>query len=126
MSVQYKLNKDVRIRDLKKIGLIMEDHREDADCHPFVVLNEKGDGVAISEVTTNEDPNEDNWEVNEFEGRCHCGGAAVMLEICDKLDCKFITDEDIDNLIYEGKEEITEEMFNERTEAYRKLVNGER
>ena len=107
MSVKYKLSKDVRIGDLKKVGLIIEDHRKEVDCHPFVVVNENGDGVAISEVITNDDPNEDNWEICSFEGKCHCGGATVMLELCDKLDCKFITDEDIDNLIYENKEEIT-------------------
>lgn len=122
MSVQYRLNKIVRIRDLRNLGLTIEDHRKEVDCHPFVVLNEQDSGVAISKVITNGDTNEDNWEIKEFEGRGYCGGADVMLEICDKLDCKFITDEDIDYLFYENKEEITEEMFNKRTEEYRKLL----
>ena len=46
-----------------------------------------------------------------------------MLEICDKFNCKFITDEDIDYLIYNDKHEITDEMFDNRTKEFRKLIN---
>lgn len=123
MSVQYALNKIVTIGDLKKIGLEIEDHREEIHCHPFVVNNDKGNGVAISLVNTKDDDNVDNWEIAEFEGRFSHGGARVMLEICDKLDCKFITDEDIDELIYTNQDEVTDEMFENRTNKFRKIIN---
>lgn len=124
MSVQYKLNKEVRISDLKKIGLNVEDLREKLNSHPFFVTNNDGSGVAISEVTIDGDDDDDvdNWIVDEFEGRCSHGGAGVMLEMCDKLDCMFITDEDIDNLFYTNQDEITEEMFKNRTEDFRKIL----
>lgn len=122
MSVQYKLNKDVRIGDLRNLGLTIEDHTNEEDCHPFVVLNEHGSGVAISKVITNGETNKDNWEIDEFEGRFSHGGASVMLEICDKLNCKFITDEDIDDLIYTNQKEVTDEMFENRTNEFRKLL----
>ena len=125
MCVQYALNKIVTIGDLKKIGLEIEDHREKTHCHPFVVNNDKGSGVAISLVNTKDDDNVDNWEITEFEGRFSHGGAGVMLEICDKLDCKFITDEDIDDLIYTNQDEVTDEMFENRTNKFRKLIKNE-
>ena len=125
MSVQYALNKIVTIGDLKKIGLEIEDHREETHCYPFVVNNADGSGVAINQVNTKDDDNVDNWEITEFEGKCSCGGAGVMLEICDKLDCKFITDEDIDDLIYTNQDEVTDEMFENRTNKFRKLMKNE-
>ena len=122
MSVQYKLNKIVTIGDLRKVGFTIEDYREKIDGHPFVASNENGRGIAISKVITNNDNNIDNWEINEFEGRFSHGGADVMLEICDKLDCKFITDEDVETLIREDKHVITDEMFENRTNEFRKLL----
>ena len=122
MSVQYRLNKVVRIGDLRNLGLTIEDHRKEIDSHPFVVMNKQNSGVAISKVITNGDTNEDNWEIKEFEGRLSYGGASVILEICDKLDCKFITDEDIDYSFYDEKYKITEDTFNTRTEQFRKLL----
>ena len=126
MSVQYKLNKAVRIGDLRNLGLTIEDHTNEEDCHPFVVLNEQGSGVAISKVITNGETNKDNWEIDEFEGRFSHGGAKVMLEICDKLDCKFITDEDIDNVFRDKQNKITEDTFKARTNQFRKLLEEEK
>ncbi len=123
MSVQYKLNKEVRIGDLKKIGLKVEDLREKLNSHPFVVTNDNYSGVAISKATMDGD-DVDKWIIDEFEGRFSHGGVGVMLEICDKLDCMFITDEDIDNLFYTNQNEITEEMFKNRTEDFRKNLKG--
>ena len=124
MSVQYYFNKPVRIGDLKKIGLTVEDCRQYHQ-HPFVITNEIGDGVAISEIITNDSVYEDEWIIQELEGRCSVGGATVVLEICDKLGCKFITDEDRTRMCYENDFEITEETFNERTEEFRKMLNEE-
>lgn len=121
MSVQYTLSKIVTLGDLKKIGLTVEDHRED-NGHPFTVSNENGSVVAISSIETNDSPNEDNWEITEFEGKFSRGGSGVMLEICDKLNRMFITDEDIDNMLRENKNEITAEMFKNRTEEFRKML----
>ena len=123
MSVSYYLNKGVTLKDLKDIGLTVIDLRkEHPECYyPFGVTNEIGDGVSVTGIHPNDNVCEDEWEITELEGRCSIGGATVILEICDKLDRKFITDEDLQIIANEGKE-ITEETFNERTEAFRKML----
>lgn len=122
MSVQYYLNKGVTFKDLKNVGLTVVDNRkEHPEYYPFGVTNEIGDGVAVVDMDTNDSDCEDDWVIKELEGRFSTGGATVILEICDKLDCKFITDEDFEIACYEDKE-ITEETFNERTEAFRKML----
>ena len=125
MSVSYFLNKGVTLKDLKDIGLTVVDLRkEHPDYYPFGVTNEIGDGVAVTEIHTDGSVCEDDWVIREFEGRCSIGGATVILEICDKLDRKFITDEDLQIIANEGKE-ITEETFNERTKAFLKMLTDE-
>lgn len=125
MSVSYYLNKGVTLKDLKDIGLTVIDLRKESpDYCPFGITNEIGDGVGVIEMYTNDSDCEDEWEITELEGRCSIGGATVVLEICDKLDCKFITDEDLQIIANEDKE-ITEETFNERTEAFRKMLTDE-
>lgn len=125
MSVQYYLNKPVKLGDVKNVGLTVIDNRkEHPEYYPFGVTNEIGDGVAVVDMNTNDSDCEDDWVINELEGRCSTGGATVILEICDKLDCKFITDEDFEIACYEDKE-ITEETFTERTEAFRKMLTDE-
>lgn len=125
MSVQYYLNKPVKLGDVKNVGLTVIDNRkEHPEYYPFGVTNEIGDGVAVVDMNTNDSDCEDDWVINELEGRCSTGGATVILEICDKLDCKFITDEDFEIACYEDKE-ITEETFNERTEKFRKMLTDE-
>jgi len=98
-----------------------------------VVTNGGDRGVAISEVTMEGD-DVDNWIIDEFEGRFFCGGADIILEICDKLNCLFVTDEEIEELIREadkeGKDEIeielTNELFESTTNRFKKMVkNGE-
>lgn len=126
MSVSYYLNKGVTFKDLKNIGLTVVDNRkEHPDYYPFGITNEIGDGVGVIEVyIPNDSDCEDDWVIKEFEGRCSIGGATVILEICDKLGRKFITDEDFQIIANEGKE-ITEETFNERTEKFRKMLTDE-
>ena len=125
MSVSYYLNKGVTLKDLKNIGLTVIDLRkENPNYYPFGVTNEIGDGVAVTGIHPNDNVCEDEWEITELEGRCSIGGATVILEICDKLDCKFITDEDLQIIANEGKE-ITEETFNERTKAFLKMLTDE-
>lgn len=135
MSVEYKLNKKIRIGDLKKIGLKVEDINEDASnpSRVFVVTNENESGVAITSFISDGSENVDNWEVIDFEGRFSYGGGDVMLEICDKLNCLFITDEDIENCFYEscmknlGNDviELTDEMFENRTKHFKEVLNWE-
>lgn len=125
MSVSYYLNKLVKLGDVKKIGLTVVDNRKESpDYCPFGITNEIGDGVGVIEMDTNNSVCEDEWIINELEGRFSTGGATVILEICDKLDCKFITDEDLEITYNEGKN-ITEETFDERTEAFRKMLTDE-
>lgn len=124
MSVSYYLNKPVKLGDVKKIGLKVIDNRKDSpDYCPFGITNEIGDGVGVIEMYTDGSDCEDDWVIKELEGRFSTGGATVILEICDKLDCKFITDEDLPNTYDKGEEYIiSEETFNERTEAFRKML----
>lgn len=125
MSVSYYLNKPVKLGDVKKIGLTVIDNRkEHPEYCPFGITNEIGDGVGVIEIDINDNVCEDDWKISELEGRCSVGGASILLEICDKLDRKFITDEDFQIIGNEGKE-ITEETFTERTNAFRKMLNGE-
>lgn len=126
MSVSYYLDKGVTLKDLKNIGLTVIDLRKEHPeyYYPFGVTNEIGDGVAVTEIHTDGSACEDDYVTSEFEGRFSTGGATVILEICDKLGCKFITDEDFEIACYEDKE-ITEETFNERTEAFRKMLTDE-
>jgi len=121
MSVQYFLDKPIVIGDLKKVGLVVEDHRKNMKHHPFTVSNGQ-DTVAISSIDENGEGNDDELTIKEFEGRFSHGGASVMLEICDKLDCKFITDEDIDELFYTDGDTITKEMYDDRTERFREYL----
>ena len=125
MSVSYYLNRGVTLKDLKDIGLTVIDLRkEHPEYYPFGVTNEIGDGVGVIEMYTNDSNCEDDWVIKELEGRCSTGGATVILEICDKLDRKFITDEDLQIIANEGKE-ITEETFDERTKAFLKMLTDE-
>lgn len=125
MSVSYYLNKPVKLGDVKNIGLTVIDNRKESpDYCPFGITNEIGDGVGVIEMYTNDSDCEDDWVIKELEGRFSTGGATVILEICDKLDCKFITDEDFEIACYEDKE-ITEETFTERTKAFRKMLTDE-
>lgn len=113
------LNKPIRIGDLKKIGLKVEEINEE-NCHPFVVENECGSGLAISKyIKEKEDDTVDDFIIEEFEGRCSRGGGIYILEICDKLGCKFITDEDIDMLCYTNQDTLTEDMYDNRTNEFR-------
>lgn len=103
---------------------VVDNRKESPDYYPFGITNEIGDGVAVTEIDTDGSNCEDDYVTSEFEGRFSTGGATVILEICDKLDCKFITDEDFEITYNEGKN-ITEETFDERTEAFRKMLTDE-
>lgn len=121
MSVKYYVNKKIRLGDLKKVGLKVEDCRNEKCDYPFLVSNGVGEGLAVSELyIEDDDQNEDNWIIKEFEGKFSMGGGCCMLDICDKLDCQFVTDEDIDDLLYTNQDELTDEMYKNRTEKFRK------
>ena len=70
----------------------------------------------------------DDSMIRDFEGKFSHGGGLCMLNICDKLNRKFITDEDIDELIMTSinddtnEIEITNEMYENRTNNFRKIL----
>ncbi len=122
MSVQYYLNKDIRIGDLKEAGFKVERDNDGTSPYSFIIESEKYKSWVGAIKLKGHDDNEDNLIVEELEGRFSHGGGCCMLEMCDKLDCKFITDEDIDNALYTG-DEITEETFDSATEEFRKQLS---
>ena len=121
MSVHYYLNKSVRLGDLKKANFKVE-KIEEPNCYPYVVSSDDYDsGVAVM-FFENETDNEDDLEVSEFEGRDSHGGGIAMVEMCDRLNRLFITDEDIDDAIYSKTYEVTKETFENRTEDFRTFL----
>ncbi len=135
MSVTYVLNIPIKIRELRENGfkvINMEDVKESA--YSFMVEDSEYDSAVgvLRFYQDEENPlSEDDIIITRFEGRCSYGGGICMLRICDKLNRKFVTDEDIDNLFreaeMEGKEDImiTDEMFEHRVNNFREYLTKE-
>lgn len=135
MSVTYVLNIPIKIRELRENGfkvINMEDVKESA--YSFMVEDSEYDSAVgvLRFYQDEENPlSEDDITITRFEGRYSYGGGICMLRICDKLNRKFVTDEDIDNLFreaeMEGKEDImiTDEMFEHRVNNFREYLTKE-
>lgn len=117
MSVSYILNKGIRVKDLKDKGFKVEE----GTYYPIIIESntyyKKGSWVGVTNHITNE---EGEILITELEGHT---GFAVMWEIYEKLDAKFITDEELDSLIREAEEKgedtinLTDEVFNKYIET---------
>lgn len=128
MSVTYILNIPVKIRDLKENGFEVINNGE--SYYQFIITDKDSDSSVgvLSLRSDKEDSTDDDLEITKLEGRFSHGGGVCMLKICDKLDRKFVTDEDIDELLMmanmegeENKEDVilTNEMFDYRTNNFR-------
>ena len=136
MSVTYRLNLPVKVRELKENGFEVVSEKDDEGMvYPTVIKDEEYDSV-LSVVGFYYDPEvkeptEDDIFLTEFEGRFSHGGGICMLRICDKLDRKFITDEDIDNLFMASDTsedetlELTDKIFEFRTNDFREYFKNE-
>lgn len=123
MSVHYTLNKPIKIKDLKEKGFKIETH-EDPRSYLITIESDKyykeGSWVGTLDIGQNDDLN--NAETQELEGHT---GYAVIFEICETFNVKFLTDMYIDNLILEADKngtvaEITEEDFDKCMNYYKK------
>lgn len=112
MSVSYILNKSIRVKDLKDKGFKVEEGTH----YPITIESDtylkNGSWVGVTDYIINEDG---EILITELEGHT---GFAVMWEIYEKLDVKFITDNELDSLIIEAEMQgtdnvnLTDEVFN--------------
>ena len=117
MSVSYILNKSIRIKDLKDKGFKVEEGTH----YPITIESDtylkNGSWVGVTDYIINEDG---EMLITELEGHT---GFAVMWEIYEKLDVKFITDNELDSLIIEAEMQgtdnvnLTDEVFNNYIET---------
>lgn len=122
MSVSYILNKGIRVKDLKDKGFKVEEGTH----YPITIESntyyKKGSWVGVTDYIINE---EGEILITELEGHT---GFSVMWEIYQKLDVKYITDEELDSLIREAEIqgtdtiELTDEVFNKYIES--KIKDG--
>ena len=127
MSVHYSLNKKIRIKDLKEKGFTILSG-EKAGHYPIVIEsktyytnNETGNGSWVGVLFLNGYDNIDDVETSELEGHT---GYAVIYEICELFNAKFVTDTYVDNVILEAEAKgetpsITEEDFDICTKAWK-------
>lgn len=123
MSVHYTLSKPIKIKDLKEKGFKIETH-EDQRSYPITIESDRyykeGSWVGTLDIGLDDDLN--NAETQELEGHT---GYAVIYEICEDFNVKFLTDMYIDNLILEADKngtvaEITDEDFDKCMNYYMK------
>lgn len=123
MSVHYTLSKPIKIKDLKEKGFKIETH-EDKRSYLITIESDRyykeGSCVGTLDIRLDDDLN--NAETQELEGHT---GYAVIFEICETFNVKFLTDMYIDNLILEADKngtvaEITEEDFDKCMNYYMK------
>lgn len=123
MSVHYTLSKPIKIKDLKEKGFKIERHK---DPRSYLITIEsdryykEGSWVGTLDIGLDDDLN--NAETQELEGHT---GYAVIFEICETFNVKFLTDMYIDNLILEADKngtvaEITDEDFDKCMNYYMK------
>lgn len=119
MSVSYYLRKGVRLKDIKEKGFTVLEG-EDAGSYQIVIESktyytdkETGQG---SWVGTWDCFTDDEGEriITNFEGH---SGFSVMWELHEKLGVDYITDNEVDELIYQAEEKgsdeivLTDELF---------------
>lgn len=119
MSVSYYLRKGVRLKDIKEKGFTVL-VGEDAGSYQIVIESktyytdkETGQG---SWVGTWDCFTDDEGEriITNFEGHT---GFSVMWELHEKLGVDYITDNEVDELIYQAEEKgsdeivLTDELF---------------
>lgn len=123
MSVHYTLSKPIKIKDLKEKGFKIETH-EDKRSYLITIESdryyEEGSCVGTLDIGLDDDLND--AETQELEGHT---GYAVIFEICETFNVKFLTDMYIDNLILEADKngtvaEITDEDFDKCMNYYMK------
>ena len=123
MSVHYTLSKPIKIKDLKEKGFKIETHEEQRS-YPITIESdryyEEGSWVGTLDIRLDDDLND--AETQELEGHT---GYAVIYEICETFNVKFLTDMYIDNLILEADKngtvaEITDEDFDKCMNYYMK------
>ena len=123
MNIHYTLNKPIKIKDLKEKGFKIETHEEQRS-YPITIESdryyEEGSWVGTLDIRLDDDLN--NAETQELEGHT---GYAVIFEICETFNVKFLTDMYIDNLILEADKngtvaEITDEDFDKCMNYYMK------
>lgn len=123
MSVHYTLNKPIKIKDLKEKGFKIETH-EDQRSYPITIESDRyyKEGSWVGTLDIRQDDDLNNAETKELEGHT---GYAVIFEICETFNVKFLTDMYIDNLILEADKngtvaEITDEDFDKCMDYYKK------
>lgn len=123
MSVHYTLNKPIKIKDLKEKGFKIETH-EDQRSYPITIESDRyyKEGSWVGALDIGQDDDLNNAETQELEGHT---GYAVIFEICETFNVKFLTDTYIDNKILDAdkngkKAEITEEDFDKCMDYYNK------
>ena len=123
MSVHYTLSKPIKIKDLKEKGFKIETH-EDQRSYPITIESDRyyKEGSWVGTLDIGQDDDLNNAETQELEGHT---GYAVIFEICETFNVKFLTDMYIDNLILEADKngtvaEITDEDFDKCMNYYMK------
>lgn len=123
MSVHYTLNKPIKIKDLKEKGFKIETH-EDPRSYRVTIESDRyyEEGSCVGTLDIGQDDDLNNAETQELEGHT---GYAVIFEICETFNVKFLTDMYIDNLILEADKngtvaEITDEDFDKCMNYYMK------
>ena len=123
MSVHYTLSKPIKIKDLKEKGFKIETH-EDQRSYPITIESDRyyKEWSWVGTLDIGQDDDLNNAETQELEGHT---GYAVIFEICETFNVKFLTDMYIDNLILEADKngtvaEITDEDFDKCMNYYMK------
>lgn len=123
MSVHYTLSKPILIKDLKEKGFKIETHEEQRS-YPITIESDRyyKEGSWVGTLDIGQDDDLNNAETQELEGHT---GYAVIFEICETFNVKFLTDMYIDNLILEADKngtvaEITDEDFDKCMNYYMK------
>lgn len=123
MSVHYTLSKPILIKDLKEKGFKIETHEEQRS-YPITIESDRyyEEGSCVGTLDIGQDDDLNDAETQELEGHT---GYAVIFEICETFNVKFLTDMYIDNLILEADKngtvaEITEEDFDKCMDYYKK------
>jgi hypothetical protein len=123
MSVHYTLNKPIKIKDLKEKGFKIETH-ENPRSYPITIESDRyyEEGSWVGTLDINLDDDLLTAETQELEGHT---GFAVIIEICETFNVKFLTDTYIDNKILDADKngtvaEITDEDFDKCMDYYYK------
>lgn len=107
----YFFDKSFLLKDLKDKNF--EIINTDIDYSPFGIKKYGTCVWVVDDYIKGKRPkNDDEFVIDELEGHCWGGGLRIVVEICNKLGLKFITDEEL-QLAYSIDKEITAENFGE-------------